>query len=233
MSIPSKSGWTWNVYLGTSVIAESGCRKRKPWGNTIAYYPLKWDAKDYSWNWYNWTTTWTTTYGTIWNVWYVNFTGDNYISATPMIPPAWPFTISCFLYYQWTTGAFVFQWSYWTERAWITISIYPLNYLQVWSWGSWDWNSIYRLTNDTRYYVTLTYQNWTFTMYVNWNSVWMNNRVIATATPTDFHLWRYDNRWYGQENIKWRLSEVIIENKIRSEQERLSYYNNTKSNYWY
>ena len=200
--------------------------------NTIAYYPLKSDVKDYTNNWHDGTITWTTTYWTIGDFWYINFTWDNYVSATPMIPPEWPFTISCYLYYQNKAWAFVFQWSFWTAQAWITISIYPNPYLQVWSWWRWDWNSIYMLDLNTWYHVVLTYQNWTFTMYVNWNLVWTNNRTIATATPTDFHLWRYDNRQYWIDNIWWRLSEVIIEKGARSIQKTQEYFNQTKSNYW-
>jgi hypothetical protein len=51
------------VYVWDTQIYPAGW---KPWANTLAYYPLETDTKDYSWNNRNLTNSWITFDGGVW-----------------------------------------------------------------------------------------------------------------------------------------------------------------------
>ena len=92
----------------------------------------------------------------------------------------------------------------------------------------------------------ISQSNWlmvTYVFWTNWNAMYVN-WIQQTLSYTDWNsstwiwsgrsvpkicLWANHNTW---EKSQCNLSEVIIENKARTAQEVLNYYNNTKSKYW-
>ena len=56
-----------NIYKMRNILSFHKATWRVPWSNTIAYYPLNWDADDYksTWTLYNWTWHWTESYVTL------------------------------------------------------------------------------------------------------------------------------------------------------------------------
>lgn len=219
MSIPKTSAWSWNIYLGSNLIAEGGCGRWKPWANTIAYYPLKIDANDYSWN-GNHITNYNFTFD---NDWYANFNWNQKWSV-PNI--TWYKTIS--LWCNATSFNFmVFSW-------WSDYQYYPQiqsTRTSQWNWsssGNYDANFWKTLNTWERHLFTLSQDWWYVNLYLDWELYDTRSLSAFNRAIKNIWRWEYRNRYY----MNWKLSNVIIENKARTAQEIRDYYNQTKSNYW-
>ena len=244
MSIPKTSAWSWNIYLGSNLIAEGGCGRWRPWANTIAYYPLTItstvnDMKG-SWTAYNltnngyvsfWTYDWVDcaffnrTTSQSWSNWLLRTT-DSIIQSTC--------TISLWMKKGSNSLMLHYPRIIWTPTDNQLLNIRRDSYYSQWQ----DWSIISSFSRDDVLAdssevwrnVIILINNWTISYYVNnelkytySGSVTINNWIT---------LWSPQWRTQTWDTYYWYLSEVIIENKIRSDQERSSYYNNTKSNYW-
>ena len=108
-------------------------------------------------------------------------------------------------YYNWASK---FRFSTWWANSSINVS-----------WDNWVWyNRVFKYDWTT----ATVYKDWTvanssiFVEQVLWwdgTAIWYNS----------FVNWRY---WL------WYLSEIILENKVRTAQEIQDYYDQTKANYW-
>ena len=198
--------------------------------NTLAYYKLETDGNDYSWNWRNLTNVWFSfswwfavfSWSQYWNVpsitWYrtVNFWANAeykyitwlVISWSTTNPPAYIFQIftnkvDCWWSGWWNFNSDYFYWSSWNI-----------------SW--WEWHMFTAVQTNYNYssgdYIEL-YKDWV---------------KFATISEHTFNfaitrLWEY--AWSGY-NYKWKLSQLIIEDKMWTQTEILKYYNKTKALYW-
>jgi len=195
----------------------------KPWANTIAYYPLKEDVLDYSWNWNNWS----------WNP--NSFTG-------------WVAN------YSWNSTTLPYSIIY---RDAYTVSVWVVS--EVTSWfksvmgqhsNSYYWFNILFIKNNNVNYITGN-SGYEFTRYydsnLNWwklltctsdwstTKLYINWELKATWTywwkrSDTLYMW-YDH-WYNGWAFTWKISELIVEDKVRTAQKIQDYYNQTKSNYW-
>lgn len=213
----------------------------QPWVNTIAYYPLNWDANDYSWNGYHMSAVSTVTYETLSSWIQVAKTNNSQLQVDNF--PSFAQNITVLLWvqqYQNTTGYHnMWYWVRWANsQSWDSDGVSKL----VHSWPSQWWGvRIFMYTNTNTIATpsftdltwnlrTVTYNNSTQEM-----SLYKNNTMVGQAqswgTPYSslwyFCLWVI---WYWW-NSKLYLSNCIVENKVRTAQEIADYYNQTKANY--
>ena len=212
----------------------------KPWANTIAYFPLKEDASDYSWNWYNGTRVGTETYTLLWWVQAATFstnTGSqksakNYITTTADRHTQ-PITFSWWIYqidtnYDWKNPFSNSNLSDSSNNNYgiRTARSYQLN---VW-WSSTDYDTSTPVLYDQWTLLTTTIENWISKFYVNWTLKYTANVWWDAWVHWNWSIWakRWDAFIYWWD---WWVREFILENKARTAQEILYYYNLTKANY--
>lgn len=219
----------------------------KPWPNTVAYYPLNWDALDYSGNNRNLTTN--NMIYTSWWPWQVavftSFWNYAYYQNNSLFDLRSPFT-----YNVRANASSITSWYYnGSHPYWNTlISIQDGTTIashceDLWFW-LWDkviwyqWNVDYMdgwtISTNHRYNVVFTYDgNGGKKLYIDWVQVasdtitptsvsYSDARLVLSRSATSYNAQPYD----------WMLSNVIIEDKARTAQEIFNYYNSTKSNYW-
>ena len=212
-----------------------------PWEvneHTIAYYPLKENFNDASWNNRNLTNTWATI-TTVDKVtcWYWN--GSSYSQYD------W--------YTLWNTARTISAWIYKPSWTWDTWTIHISNYSTITStWSLWlagnptliatsDWansSSTINATVSVWWHNAIATQEWnTVKLYVDWVLIWSTTSYPSqTATPNGWCLW---SKYYSthSEKLTWYLSNVILEDKVWSADEVLSYYYQTRNDYidnpWY
>ena len=217
----------------------------KPWENTIAYYPLNWDANDYSGNNRNLTAN-NITYQDITSgeksayfngsssyceiasqsIWLQNFTMNLWVRKSrntaqerfmSLYNPSpdyelWTYTSTANI---WNVGSTSYIWR-WNSSSWQWgVDTWTAN----WTWMNivlvWDstWNKIYK----DGVLQTLSYSRG--------NS---SSHLTSSYSFTKIFLWRH-NSWGNY--FQWNLSNCILENKARTADEILAYYNQTKWNY--
>lgn len=237
-----------NVYVGTTPVKEIFVWTTKvrpagytPTSNTVAYYPLNWDVKDYSWNWYNLTET-PVSYDTLqsWiKVAYYSWRRQSWVPSgvgmslySQSLPKTYNVWIKGVQYQSNTIQIFYLLWS-WSYRV---CDLYiQSNTVGASFWnGSW-WNTATVSSSfalNTRYNVVVTYNNSTniVSFYKNWTLIWSVNN----GWYVNWSWYSWWTIWYSQSNTSSAsyLSNVILENKAWTAQEVSDYYNLTKSNYW-
>lgn len=203
----------------------------KPWANTVAYYPLNWNANDYSWNGKNGTAS-----NITWNSWWdggcASFNGSNSYINVPALSITNNLTISCWIK---TTQSSIWEIiqmvnSAWTQSFEFRVSSWKLN---LWLWNSWyseqGWNSSSSINTWQWVNVIVTKSGNNYNLYIN--SV--NDGVFTSS----LWIWFNNNRIWLHTNgsnspYNWLIDNFIIENKARTASEIADYYNLTKSNYW-
>ena len=211
----------------------------KPWANTIAYYPLKWNLNDYSGNGYNAiSTTWTITYPdneyanfsaayAIFPNWYSNWTITADITISVWVKDITP--------YWWEANIFGFwmdlDWWWW----WIILRAdanNPSSYLALtYTWNklyqtsaysttSWVWHHLAVVVSCTNSYLKL-YIDWVLKETKSWT-----NSLRASGKSSIWQLGNYSHRLNGN------VSELINERIAWGDTDVANYYNQTKANYW-
>lgn len=197
---------------------------RTPWDNTLAYRPLKENLNDYSWNWHNFT--WDATFS--WNMATFYRIKNSWFSLAWY---SWDFTIIAYSDSSQTN---------WMVYPWINSSAYP----SIGLWCAWTWAdfSFVNPNNTARISLSSTVNAWKhfvawvktsskIYLYVDW--VLVNQQ---TGTYWDMHYESILNNTRIWVNVNWSWNStywgVIIESKARDADEILSYYNQTKSDYW-
>lgn len=200
-----------------------------PSSSTIAYRPLNSSTtvKDMSGNGYNLTTSGSgISYDDLW----VTLSNNSYFTRSPIIPPAWPFTINVWAMYLATSngGAVIQQFNSSTDATAITISSSSGgNWFSRWKW-SWD-REVAAITTSKWTNVAYVYTSWTIKFYIN-GVVYSQSRTISTTSPNYLWVgswWETYRRWY----MNWKISELIIESSARTAQKVTDYYNESKWNY--
>ena len=219
------------IYVGTNLVYPTW----KPNSNTIAYFPLKEDVLDHSWNWNN----------ASWNP--NSFTGGvaNYSWNSTTLPTSlvssWTITVNVWFNDLRTSNfskniSFIGQHT--TQNYWFCMranSYYGSDY-NIWTYQS-SWSGY-----ATAYYViteaSSTPRTWWHNMvsmrdgskiymYLDGQSIW--EAAYSWLSSNTFYM-GYD---HGYDWWAWtgRLSELIFENKIRTAQEIKDYYHQTKAKY--
>lgn len=217
----------------------------KPWANTIAYYPLTstTTVNDLSGNGYTLTQ----------NTW-VTFQNNQWVSSARIYGTDgswfsfWLTQSSLSTAAIWTVFTLNYYWlAEWYIRAWSSIRVW------WWKWFNaslfWVWvgnnnanaemlnssigtiGSSEKITNNIRYNLCFTYNNWQEKLYLNGVEVASWTYTIASSSDTIFWI----GVSFGRDNYyasRWCASNVILENKARTAQEVADYYNSTKANYW-
>lgn len=227
------------VYVWTTKVRPSGW---KPWSNTIAYYPLNWDANDYSGNWHNGTTT-NVTYTTL-SSWkqVASYTQNN--SRLKILAIWWAYqkiTTSIWLKWDWTLSNYVSRiWCLDWNNNWRTL--FQPRRTKTNDWGNLAL-STYNWSTENNKSLWVSPSNWTNLVVVfdSWTLYWYVNWIYKGQLSSWFTSWTMSlsyNCWIGSEPDNsqnwwgWYMSEAIIENKTRTAQDIQDYYNLTKSNYW-
>lgn len=219
------------IYIGSSEIASArvGTTKVrpsgwKPWANTIAYYPLESDVLDYSWNWNNWSGSPN------------SFTDGvaNYSWNSTTLPKA------------------IINRSVYTVNVWANNSGQTKNTCFIWqhTQSSYWFNMVYTKNSMARYitwpnsntYSMATYndaniQGWHLITWVSDGTtmyLYVDGEQKATNTyrgTNNQTLYMGYDHWYNGGAWNWKISKLIIENKVWTADEIVSYYNQTKWNY--
>jgi hypothetical protein len=216
-----------NVYIRTD--------EWLPDSNTIAYYPLQSDTNDYSWNSRNLTNNWVTFVDNIWwatiPVWYWDGWDRAYRTWDYQLS-SW-YTISVYQKSAVNNTSFMFdmrnnneygQWVYLITESW---------YFKTRQQKSSNTEEEYTRTRDSnRNHWVLTWTGSVWTVYFNWTQVKQASiaNSINTTNWTVLSLWTRFS--WATNPFTWYLSEMIIENKVRTSDQIAWYYNQTKSLYW-
>lgn len=232
-----------------------------PWTNTIAYRPLTatTTVNDQSGNNYNLTNAWQATWETVdWvSCMYCNgnVSWTWYVYTTALTTPPTSITINIWSKasndWSWTYARWLFDTNYnYSPQGnnWIRWEFYSWNgYPAIivgngWAGTPWTFNQLnYTWVNYS------AIQSWTlWTVTYNWTTkevnIYRNWTLATTKTITSYipTTWWTDNLtlWVGwrdnstNRRWKWWISETILENKSRTAEEILNYYNSTKWTYW-
>lgn len=173
----------------------------------------------------------------------LKFTWSNWIYIDSPIITSQPVTISLRLYRDWNQGwdysIFINQ-SDWSWKLWWVIFAFrnTTNASAFYgSWNAWNWmNNTYSIDNQTWKYITITLNNNKITTYINsveiTNASW-NTPLFSYVTATSIWFTRTNNVSSNYRFMRWKVWEIIVENKIWTNEERNAYFNKTKSKYWY
>lgn len=211
----------------------------QPWANTIAYYPLNstTTVNDLSWNWYNLTNV---------NNWILFqiyqwvdcsvFSNNNYYNALVIttwdIIPKTTFTYSAWLY--------ILDYDY-NPRLFTTYGASPycvlLNYPWYWEriaiWSSTASAGLSIIKNSRHLYtVTWNFSTWQYIWYIDWvvNNSWSWNPITPWVWVAIWCPDAISQSWQADKYNGW-MSNVIVEDKIRTAQEVSDYYTLTSWDY--
>lgn len=236
-----------NVYIGTSgQLSKAFVGENPTWkpnANTVAYRPLTatTTVNDQSWNNYNLTQTWWSFTTLNWVSCFYNgwsTTGYFNLTSAPKIPSGNADRTISF----WGSPS-GYSSSY--QRWFISYgqdSSGKSMYIGTSTWWAYRvyFNGTY-LTNPSAFtawtWALITFVgNWTSKyLYVNWIQVattTYTQSTTAVSSSYPFRLMRQNTSSSSNQQVRWYLSEVIIEDKAWTATEVENYFNDNKSKYW-
>ena len=205
----------------------------QPWVNTLAYYPLESDVKDYSWN-NNDGTNNGVTFSNVWGVDCAVFTSA---STKIWLPWFWNFTNLTMSAWIKTTASYansmivaiaptsdnkncslvVCNWVATLSRyIWTSYNIAD------WTVNDWAWHHILGTYTST----------WWTKLYVDWVYIDADATTTSVSSSSGYTFIWWHQSWQSQFTFSWNISNVILETAERTAQEITDYYNQTKSLYW-
>lgn len=222
MSIPKTSAWSWNIYLGSNLIAEWNCWQWRPSSKTYIYYPFKNDIVDQTWNSiltldsnvsYSKQSTWYEfVINKVWTYW--QWYSLSWITAPSV------FTWSCYINIEENQS-----WSSKSSSPNFFWACYSFHHRQSQANNAWEacsnWCSFLsrNLSLNTRYNICISQSWWVVNFYINWQK----DRSINKTLVEWFEMLR------GRKIL---ISEVWVDLKLYSDDYINKYFNSTKSNYW-
>lgn len=197
----------------------------KPWANTKFYLPLKNDILDHSWNNVSTSTSWTITYQNPWALisWWIitvnynqnpsSFTISFYSKCSSVSSP----TALC------NQSSITSAWYYWFDIVFNADNRSGTIRAEAMWWGyTIKWKSYYAIgVTDWHHYLLIIDNNQTWYFYID--NVLQESKNISWFVQHSWNILIWDNWSY--------MWDVIYEDKARSEEERTSYFNQTKWNY--
>ena len=202
-----------NVYIWTDQWAH--------WKNTVAYYPLTstTTVNDLSGNNRNLTNYNWVAFGTYAGVDCASFTWNKMILYHSDFPARWygDCTISCWMYT--TSNSMQIVLALWTSEENVLELLIENWYIAPY---------IAPVTLNTWHHITYVIDSNHLIMYVDGIQVY--NVTYNVNNGKSLWIWRqtYDD----DANYLWYINEVIIENRARTAEQVVWYYNQTKSLYW-
>lgn len=211
---------------------------RKPWINTIAYYPLDSESAllDKSWNWRNLTNH----NISIWEFSWVDCAYFNWSNAYADIPSvSWYRTINVRIKAESNTPS-------WVWLSWSTDN--PPEYVlqiitdRICAWWHWNWNfnddlyywSIWNISWWTWHMRTIVQSNYT---YESWDKIefYRDCQLFATKSNNSLNFpFKYlGNYAWNSYRWKWYVSELIFESEKRDISKMQKYYDKIKWKYGY
>jgi len=216
-----------NIYIG-----EYGW---KPWENTLAYYEFNNNLNDssgngrnlslYSWSVTYWTTEWWAKY------WYFNTnTWTNNITYSSLNYATDKYTLAYWIQPKQKFSSWVYKVSVeMTSTSHTDIFIRTYNTIWFNEATSYEYNA-----SANTWYLVVAVRDWITTKdYINWILVntWTPEKTSWTK-DIYFRLNNAENQNNTTYSNNQYFSEFIIENRAWTAEQALSYYNQTKSNYW-
>lgn len=207
----------------------------QPWANTIAYWRLNWNTLDSSWNDRNLSVrTWSISYGVLswWQNYWI-FDGNTILSHKSNYVWLNKWTLLAYIYYMSNSGILLADTqdvnnsnNYYHTSNYSGSQYRPLYYWSSSSQATAPWTLQWFLFVITQDGTGLKYyKNWTLV-----NTISITNFLSGTShnqRSVGGHA-----RWTQYyDKINWYISDVILENKVRTAQEIQDYYNQTKSLY--
>jgi hypothetical protein len=208
----------------------------EPWANTIAYYPLNWDVLDYSGNSRNMSArTGSISYWTLtsWDKYWIF--DWNTIVTTANMTSVNEGTLIMWLYYNnWASDWVPFVMNF-DQNGSDTYRYFPLYddwqgryclYFSGWPVATapwyWQW-----------FMFTIVQSWWTLTYYKDGAYVndYSSSGFVNLSWTNQWCIW-WLARWTQYYNkMNGYVSNIIIEDKVRTAQEISKYYDQTKANY--
>jgi len=205
----------------------------QPWANTLLYLPLENDTLDHSWG-TAYNPTWSITFTTLssWKkVGYINW--NNFLLNSDFPSLKMDMTVSFWI--NPTSQKWEYQPAFWQYKAFSNYNIWAFcragesswTNFYFWTFSADTWNINLSWWN----LITITYtSSWTVIVYKNWTQVATRN------SPYNWWNWyqiwgRYDTG-SSRTQLTAYMSEIFVENRVRTAQEVADYYNQTKANYW-
>lgn len=214
----------------------------QPWANTIAFWKLEWDFKDYSWNNRDLTNNWVT-FTSWWPSQVAVFTNSStyaYYQNHSLFNISYPYTFNT-----WVKASSIWSAEYvfigvqdWDNYAAhdkeVWFKNYSYVYSYVWSWYISKLQPSTTVSTNTWYNIIYTFDGSNQKIYINWTLAWSLSTSSSSTTYTNARLmlsknWTTDSGVYP---FSWNLSHVIVENKAWSVDEVTDYFNLTKWKYW-
>lgn len=208
----------------------------QPWVNTIAYWRLNWNTLDSSWNDRNLSVrTWSISYGVLswWQNYWI-FDGNTVLSHKSNYVWLNRWTLLAYIYYMSTSGILLADNqdmdnsnNYYYASSYTSSQYRPLYYwlsggqtTAPWTW-QWFLFAITQDGNGLKYY-----KNWTLVSTIS-TTKFLNGTSHNQRSVGGLARW---TQYY--DKINWYVSDVILEDKIRTAQEISDYYDLTKWTYW-
>jgi len=210
----------------------------QPWANTLAYLPLNWNANDYSGNGNNWT---------VYNANWVTENNRQYIQGTnstnnswayvvlPIIPITSECTFSAWVKFNTSNTQYCnIVWCYYHTDDSKCLSSFTLDSSTWWvncSNGSWLYNIVGQTSISIWWHlVTVTIKAWEQKWFLDGVVKWTTGNAtnFAATNTVPFTI----NRLYNSTVTWWcAVWDFILEDKVRTAQEVVDYYDLTKSLY--
>ena len=222
--------WSW-TRLAEKQIYPAGW---KPWENTYIYYPLTSNLVDQMWNWNTGTMTWTCTFDSSTGI-YVTWRSGNYVTGLSN----WINNRDLFTLNVWAKKEDNNSWSYllWYSTPYVDTQSLNLSY-----WGTLNIDISFQNTSGNPKWCQITYDsnwhNWcivfennTEKCYVDWTLIATNSVWWSPNNVSEMQLWWWWTYWSSRSG-NWYIKDYIVETVARTAEQVLSYYNQTKSNYW-
>lgn len=210
-----------------------------PGATTVAYRPLKTDYNDYSWNGYNLTANGSVSLTTIDGVQCAKgwTTSTSYLQSNDVpLPNGGAQRTVSFWYREVSTSwrHHIFNYGedatykrFWMQTSWTSFRMV--------GWGSEYGATGFTLTVGNWYHVVLTYDGTQSLLYysytINWTASGGQNWSLNTTAVSSDHPLRLFGAKGSSYFSRGYLSEVIVENRVRTSAEIIDYYNETKWNY--
>ena len=205
----------------------------KPGANTLWYYEFTNNLNDSSWNWNDLSqaVSWFT-YNTSWDLTYLTNTTwkiNRQISGVDINN----MTVSCWLRKTSSSTRSVI-WDYGMKQGslsnwkWTWIIVDENNKIRIFVYNT-DITSTLTASYNNWHHIVLTNNNGTSTIYLDWTNKRTTTKTF-TADSTYFSL--LADPYSNANPHKWDIDSVILESKVRTNQEVADYFDQTKINYW-
>ena len=204
----------------------------QPWANTVAYYTLNWDILDHSGNGHDMSTRiGTITYGTLtWWTQYWIFDWNTILSTTNIANVSTG-TISAYVYYNGSWLVLIDNVNTNNNNNYISVFVEAGDYRYIYSPAT----STPTVSSPSAWWNLLTLtQDWTtLKFYINWTLIdtHSSNLFISSLWWNQWCIW-WQARWTQYyDKLNWYISNLIIENKVWTQQEISDYFDQTKALY--